>query len=82
MARCCAVAAPNQPPFTEFVDEGRTGTLFPPGAEGAAERVAALLADPARRAESGHNARESILARFAPEVALEALARELRRICG
>jgi len=80
MARCCAVAAPNQPPFTEFVEEGRTGTLYPPGAEGAAETVAALLADPARRAKSGKSARESILARFAPEVALEALARELRRI--
>lgn len=82
MARGCAVAVPNQPPFTEFVEEGRTGCFFPPGPEGAAEQVASLLADPARRAESGRNARESILARFAPEVALEALARELRRICG
>lgn len=82
MARGCAVAAPNQPPFTEFVEEGRTGTLYPPGPEGAAETVAALLAAPARRAELGRSAREAIVARYAPEVALNALARELRRICG
>lgn len=82
MARGCTVAAPNQPPFTEFVEEEKTGTLYPPGPEGAAETVAALLADPARRDGLGRSARESILARYAPEVALDALARELRRICS
>ena len=79
MARCCAVAVPDQPPFTEFVTDGESGLTFPPGsAEGAAELVHSLLADAALRNRCGHQARESVLARFAPEPALAALARELR----
>jgi glycosyltransferase involved in cell wall biosynthesis len=83
MARGCAVLAPDQPPFPEFVEEGRTGSLYPPGStEAAADCVQALLADPARRAAWGGRARESILARFAPEPALAELARALRETAG
>lgn len=83
MARGCAVAVPARPPFTEFVEEGRTGSLFSPDAqEDAAVRVAALLADPALRAACGRRAREAVLARFAPEPALAALAQALREVTG
>lgn len=79
MARGCAVVVPSCPPFTEFVTEGETGVLVPAGAvDAAAERIAALLADGARRAELGRRARLAVLERFAPEPALAALARELR----
>lgn len=83
MARGCAVVVPDQPPFPEFVEEGRTGSFYPPGStEAAADRVEALLADSARRADRGQQARESILARFAPEPALAELARALRETAG
>jgi glycosyltransferase involved in cell wall biosynthesis len=83
MARACAVAVPGRPPFTEFVEEGRTGSFLPPGpAEMGADQVAALLADPGLRAAYGRQARESVLARFAPEPALAELARALREVAG
>ena len=81
MARRCAVAAPDQAPFPELVEPGRTGTLFTPGAaESAADRLQELIADAGLRAALGGRAREAVLARFAPEVALGVLAGELRRI--
>jgi glycosyltransferase involved in cell wall biosynthesis len=81
MARCCAVAAPDQGPFTEFVEDGVTGSLFMPGsAESAADRIGDLLASADLRARLGQRAREAILARFAPEPALAVLGRELRRL--
>ena len=81
MARCCAVGVPDQPPFTEFVTHGVTGLLFPPGsAEAAANLVQTALADAALRARLGESARESVLARFAPERALAALVHEFRRL--
>jgi glycosyltransferase involved in cell wall biosynthesis len=81
MARCCVVAVPDQAPFTEFVTHGATGLLFPPGsAEAAANLVQTALADAALRARLGESARESVLARFAPERALAALAHEFRRL--
>jgi len=83
MARGCAVAVPDRPPFTEFVEEGRTGSLFAPASEeDAAARVAALLADPALRTAYGRRAREAVLARFAPEPALAELAEALREVAG
>ena len=83
MARRCAVAAPDQPPFPEFVEPGRTGALFTPGsAESAADRLQELIADASLRAEMGGRAREAVLARFAPGVALGVLAEELRRVGG
>jgi glycosyltransferase involved in cell wall biosynthesis len=81
MARRCAVAAPDQAPFPEFVAPGRTGTLFTPGsAESAADRLQELITDAALRAEMGGRAREVVLARFAPEVALGVLAGELKTL--
>jgi len=81
MARQCPVAVPDRPPFTEFVADGVCGLCFPPGsAEGAADRVQALLADAALRGRCGRRGRESVLARFAPEPALAALAGELRAL--
>jgi glycosyltransferase involved in cell wall biosynthesis len=80
MARRCAVAAPRQGPFTEFVEEGVTGCLFTPGSvEAAADCVAELIADPERRERLGRRARETVLARFAAEPALALLARALEK---
>ncbi|HSS75835.1 MAG TPA: glycosyltransferase family 4 protein [Thermoanaerobaculia bacterium] len=81
MARRCAVAAPNQIPFPELVEPGRTGSLFQPGsAESAAGCLQELLGNAELRGVLGRQARESVLARFAPEPALAVLARELRRL--
>ncbi|HSF39829.1 MAG TPA: glycosyltransferase family 4 protein [Thermoanaerobaculia bacterium] len=81
MARRCAVVVPHQPPFTEFVEEGVTGSLFAPGsAASAADRVEELLADPDRRTAYGERARQVVLTRFAPGPALEVLAWELWRL--
>jgi glycosyltransferase involved in cell wall biosynthesis len=81
MARRCAVAAPDHSAFPEFVEPGRTGALFTPGAAGsAADRIQELIAGAALRAEMGGRARESVLARYAPEPALAVLAGELRRV--
>ncbi|HKV10301.1 MAG TPA: glycosyltransferase family 4 protein [Thermoanaerobaculia bacterium] len=78
MARQCAVVVPNQAPFTEFVEEGVSGSLFQPGSpESAAGCVRGLLRDAERRRACGRRGRQTILARFAPEPALAVLAREL-----
>jgi len=62
------------------VEEGVSGALFTPGSiEAAADSVAALLADTGRRERLGRRARETVLARFAPEPALAHLARALER---
>jgi glycosyltransferase involved in cell wall biosynthesis len=83
MARGCAVAAPRQGPFPEFVHPGRTGALFTPGsAPAAADAIQELIANPALRADLGRQGRESILKKFAPEPALAVLAAELRRLMG
>jgi glycosyltransferase involved in cell wall biosynthesis len=81
MARRCAVAVPDQSPFPEFVEPGKTGALFTPGAaESAADRIQELIANAGLRADLGRRAREAVLARFAPEPALAVLAEELRRL--
>ena len=81
MARRCAVAAPAQGPFPEIVEDGVTGSLFTPGSiESAADRIAELLASADLRDRLGRQAREAVLARFAPEPALAVLAEELRRL--
>jgi glycosyltransferase involved in cell wall biosynthesis len=81
MARRCAVAAPRHSAFPEFVEPGRTGALFTPGdANSAADRIQELIANAALRADLGGRARESVLARYAPEPALAVLAEELRRV--
>jgi glycosyltransferase involved in cell wall biosynthesis len=81
MARGCAVAAPHQSPFPEFIAPGRTGALFTPNsAASAADALQELIADAPLRTELGRRGRESILERFAPEPALAVLAAELRRL--
>ena len=83
MARRCAVAAPDQSPFPEFVEPGKTGALFTPGSvESAAGRIQELILDAGLRAEMGGRAREAVLARFAPAPALAVLAAELRRLAA
>jgi glycosyltransferase involved in cell wall biosynthesis len=81
LARRCAVAAPDQSPFPELVQPGKTGALFTPGdAASAAGCLQELLADAGLRADLGRRGREMVLARFAPEVALGVLAGELKRL--
>lgn len=81
MARRCAVAAPGHSAFPEFVLPGRTGSLFTPGSpDSAADRIQELLGDSALRERLGDEARRFVLARYAPEPALAALAAELRRL--
>jgi glycosyltransferase involved in cell wall biosynthesis len=83
MARGCAVLAPNQGPFREFVEDGVTGLLYEPGREKtAAQLVATVLAGPELRAQLGRRARSAILERHAPEVALRALADALETVVG
>jgi glycosyltransferase involved in cell wall biosynthesis len=80
MARGCAVLVPDQGPFTEYVEEGVTGSLYRPGsARSAADHLQALLADGGLREACGRRARVSVLERFAPEPALAVLAAELER---
>jgi glycosyltransferase involved in cell wall biosynthesis len=80
MARGCAVLVPDQGPFTEYVEEGVTGSLYRPGsARSAADRLQALLADGGLRESCGRRARRVVSERFAPEPALAMLAAELTR---
>ncbi len=79
MARGCAVLAPAMPPFDDLV--GIADGLYAPGAiDEAAKKAARLLRDDGLREELGRAGRERALARFAPEVAITALARELRAL--
>lgn len=81
MARACPVVVPASPPFSEFVAHGDTGLLVRPDSpDAAAGAVGELLGNPVLREEIGRRARAAILARFAPEVAMDVLAAELRRV--
>jgi glycosyltransferase involved in cell wall biosynthesis len=81
MARGCAVVVPSLGPFPEFVEHGVTGRMYRPGDERqAAMEVAVFLQDADERALCGRRAREAILARHAPEVALRLLADELHKV--
>lgn len=81
MARACCVVVPDEGPFTELVEPGVSGELYRSVSfRGAAAKVAALLDDHARRRACGERARRSVLERFAPEVVIPMLARELARV--
>jgi glycosyltransferase involved in cell wall biosynthesis len=83
MARRCAVLAPRDGPFPEFVENGATGRLYPRDDLGAAAGVVEeLLTDPAQRAALGVRARESILARHGPDTAVAALVDHLRTVAA
>ena len=81
MARECPVVVPSSGPFPEFVEHGVTGRLYQPGdVRQAAGEVAVFLQDTDARRSCGRRAREAILARHAPEVALRLLADELHKV--
>lgn len=66
--------------LVETIEDTRTGFLFEPGDyRGLANRVAALLDDPARHASFARRARERAVAEFSRERQLEALTDVVRR---
>lgn len=73
MARACAVTVPDKRPFTEYVEHGKFGLVYPLGkpANGA-DCVNQLLVDEAARVEMGMRARQKVLARHSQMNALEA----------
>ncbi|HET7010904.1 MAG TPA: glycosyltransferase family 4 protein, partial [Anaerolineales bacterium] len=76
MARGCAVVVPELGPFGEFVTQGKTGFLYPPGSTVMAERqIEELITDSTLRVDCGRRAREAILARHSPDRAIPALVR-------
>lgn len=81
MARGCAVVVPTEGPFREFVTSGEHGFDYRLGdAAHGAQRIKELLEQNALRRSFGEKARTSILARHAPQVALEVLAQELKGV--
>ena len=65
MACGAAVIATTAGAFPEFIDDGRTGILVPPGDPGAlAAAIRSLLADPDRCARMGAAASEHIRTNF------------------
>jgi glycosyltransferase involved in cell wall biosynthesis len=79
MARACAVLVPDQPPFSEYVLAAES--RYRPGAmDSACEAAAHLLASPSLRQRLALEGREIALARFAPDVAIGSLARELHAL--
>jgi glycosyltransferase involved in cell wall biosynthesis len=83
MARGCPVVVPDMGPFTELVEDKVHGRLYRPGsAKDAAEKVASLLVDHPLHEACGRQARERVLSRHSPDVALPILAEELRRAAG
>jgi hypothetical protein len=62
MARGKAIIATDTPGVRDYITDGETGVIVPPGdAEAMAEAVSRLLADPAGRARIGARAREYAL---------------------
>jgi glycosyltransferase involved in cell wall biosynthesis len=60
----------------ELIENGRTGLLMPPGDRQAlANALAALIADPARRARLGAAGEARVRAEFDADIAIETLAR-------
>ncbi|NIM93490.1 MAG: glycosyltransferase [Anaerolineales bacterium] len=83
MARACAVIVPSKGPFSEFVNDHEHGFAYEVGASKlGADRVETLIEDHDLRAKFGADGRESILKTHSPEVALEVLVKELRRVIG
>jgi glycosyltransferase involved in cell wall biosynthesis len=67
------VLASNIGGIPEYVDDGHTGLLFPPGDDRAlADCLNRLLDDPNLRAQMGRQARQATIARFSPESRLNA----------
>jgi len=81
MVRECPVVAPDRGPFTDFIRHGDTGLVYQLGdIQDGASRVGDLLSEGALRRSLGISARENILMKHAPDVAVLLLAKELFRI--
>lgn len=73
MARGCVVVAPRKGPFTEFVTHGESGLLYDGDGDHAAGLIHEALGDEALRARVGLAARRTVLERFTPEKAVDAV---------
>ena len=83
MASGIAVLAPRLGPFPELITDNVTGYLYDPGdIPGAAEKATAVLRDRSLRLQTGDSARQNVLARFSPEVALGSLANTIRSVAS
>jgi glycosyltransferase involved in cell wall biosynthesis len=81
MARECPVVVPDQPPFDEFVEHNVSGVRYSAGDHRQAARlVLQLLTDHKARARLGKAARQVILERHAPQVAIPQLAQILQTV--
>jgi glycosyltransferase involved in cell wall biosynthesis len=81
MARGCPVVVPSGGPFDEFVVDGVHGCSYRLGSpRDGASKVGSLLEDGRFREAAGRRGRESILERHHPQIALQILATELKRM--
>jgi len=81
MARACAVLVPSQGPFSEFVEDGVHGYMYPLGnIKGAATKITVLLENNELRRSMGDAGRECILEHYAIAPALDVLVKELRQL--
>lgn len=83
MARACAVIAPDKKPFTEYVEQGISGLVYPLGkpAQGA-ECVRQLLENDKLRLEIGETARGRVLAKHSQTTAIEAYIKTIQKTIG
>lgn len=80
MARACPVVVPQEPPFTELVEDGVSGVCYTQGDSASAVRaLSQLLDDPYQRKRLGEEARTSVMARFSPEMTMPSLVSVLKR---
>jgi len=75
MASGRPVVATANPALAEFVENGVTGILVPPGdVDAMAKAIADLLADPDRAAEMGRAAAKEVRKKFTTDLMARALA--------
>ncbi len=81
MAAGCVVLAPGTAPVREFLTDGQTGLLAPPGDDEAWERQARrVLNDSAGHRALGEAAAQVVRERYAQDVSLPALASFFDRV--
>jgi mannosyltransferase len=74
MASGCCVVAARMPHYPSFIDEGRTGFLYPPGDVAALRRIlGTLLANPALAERVGRAAAQEAAVRFGADHEADAL---------
>ncbi|SNT29072.1 glycosyltransferase family 4 protein [Rhodococcoides kyotonense] len=82
-AMACArpVVITDNPGIREYVDDGVTGIIVPPGdAEAMATAVRTLLDDPAKGDDMGRRSRDAVDAKFTTEIQARALAGLVRAV--